>query len=188
MIERACEDLIAIRQTGGVLPRVAINVSAHQLACDDGLVDFVDSTLLAHGLTYNDLEFELTERQRLDNEGKGVSQLEALAARGARVTIDDFGIGYSSVAYLTELPIRAVKIDRAMVSRLPDHARTLRIIRHLVSLSRDLGLDVVAEGIETDIQNDLLRSAGCTLSQGYLRSRPLPASVLAERLWDANIR
>ncbi len=182
VIERACADLVAVRAAGGVLPRVALNLSARQLNCDDELMRFLDQEIYAHGLAYDDLEFELTERQRLSTDGDGSHVLEALAKRGARITIDDFGIGYSSVACLTDLPISAFKLDKALIDRLPEDGAIQSVVTCLLDLAARLDLDVVAEGVETDAQRDWLRRVGCPSAQGFGLARPMAIDALQELL------
>ncbi len=178
VIERVCANLVQIRADGGVLPHVAINLAAHQLNSDDGLVGFIDDTLAEHGLAYADLEFELTERQRLDTNGEGSPALVALATRGAKITIDDFGIGYSSVVCLTELPIGAFKLDRALIGRLPEDETMQSVVTALLKLAEHLKLDVVAEGVETQAQHQWLTDAGCPAVQGFGYAKPMPLDQL----------
>ena len=187
VIERVCADLVQIRAEGGVLPRVAINLAAHQLNSDDGLVGFIDDTLAEHSLAYTDLEFELTERQRLDTNGQGSPALIALASRGAKITIDDFGIGYSSVVCLTELPISTFKLDRALIGRLPEDETMQSVVTALLKLAEHLGLDVVAEGVETQAQHQWLKDAGCPSGQGFGYAKPMPIAKL-QVLLNENIQ
>lgn len=182
VIERACRDLADIRASGGVLPRIAINVSAYQLSCDDGLVDFVDETLVANGLNYADLEFELTERQRLDSSGQGVRTIKTLAERGLRLAIDDFGVGYSSVVCLTELPISSFKLDKALIGQLPENIAMQGVVKSLLAIGEHLGLEVVAEGVETEAQHDWLVRAGCPAAQGFGYAKPMDIDSLREKL------
>ena len=186
VIERACADLVAVRAAGAVLPRVALNLSARQLNCDDELLAFLDQTLTSRGLAYPDLEFELTERQRLSAEGDGRHALEALANCGARITIDDFGIGYSSVVCLTELPIRAFKLDRALISRLPEDESIQSVVSCLLDLASLLDLDVVAEGVETRAQHEWLSRAGCPAAQGFGLARPVAVQALQGLLTETD--
>ena len=176
VIRQACQDLARWRRQGHTLDRVAINLSAYQLKVDTLLIDYIEKMIDAHGLDFSDLEFELTERQALD--GNGLDTLQTLAAAGARLALDDFGIGYSSVAYLAELDIRTVKLDRSMVSRLPEDRATAGIVRHLLAMARELDMEIVAEGIETQEQNDYLAHAGCHLGQGYLVAKPMSAAAI----------
>ncbi len=186
VIEHACEDLVAIRASGAVLPRLAVNLSARQLNCDDEFLRFLDETLASYGLAYADFEFELTERQRLGAEGDGRDVLEALAARGARITIDDFGIGYSSVICLTDLPVRTFKLDRALIDRLPEDVAIQSVVNCLLALAASLDLDVVAEGVETEAQQQWLQNAGCPSAQGFGLARPMAIEALRELLTETD--
>ena len=103
---------------------------------------------------------------------------------GLRLAIDDFGTGYSSLAYLRRLPVHTIKIDRSFVMDMCENASDATIVRSTIDLGRNLGLEVVAEGVETQEAFDALRGLGCTLAQGYLISRPVPAAELAQLLAD----
>jgi EAL domain-containing protein (putative c-di-GMP-specific phosphodiesterase class I) len=182
VIHQACHDLASWRASGFEVERISINLSAHQINTDDRLTEYVQQMVLTHGLNYSDLEFELTERQALNPMGIGTRTLCQLSALGARLAIDDFGTGYSSVAYLSNLPVDTVKIDRCMVSRLDDCDTTERIIRHLLNMARDLELTVIGEGIETAAQQAFLAQHGCHYGQGFLISRPMPAQEVTQFL------
>jgi EAL domain-containing protein (putative c-di-GMP-specific phosphodiesterase class I) len=185
VIEQVCADLAAFRADGFVLQRMAINLSARQLNLDASLVEFIDQMVARHGLKYDDLEFELTERQSLTPNCEGIALLSVLAERGARIVIDDFGIGYSSVLYLTELPISAFKLDRALVNRLPEDKAMQSVVKSLLMLAKDLELEVVAEGIETKEQNEYLARAGCLLAQGFGYAKPMAIGALRTFLTEA---
>lgn len=186
VIKQACAAIADCRADGLGLQRLAINLCAHQLNVDTQLPDFVDETLSINGLQPGDLEFELTERQGLDATGDGAAVLRELASRGARIAIDDFGMGYSSIGYLTwtGLPVSSIKLDRVLVNRLLDDNKAQSIVYSLLMLASDLGLEVVAEGIETDEQNQFLASAGCSHAQGFGYARPMSADDL--RVFVAN--
>ena len=178
VIKRVCRDLAKIRATGLPVQRIAVNLSAYQLVADTGLLSFVDRTVTRHGLQHEDLEFELTERHSLQTQCEGPEVLHALAERGARIVIDDFGVGYSSVVYLAELPVAAFKLDRALVANLSEDGPARVLIEGLLALAENMGLDVVAEGVETKSQRDYLRTAGCPFAQGYGYARPMPVGDL----------
>jgi len=180
VIKQVCRDLAEWRAQGLELASVAINLSASQLSLDDMLGPFIDKMLMSYDLAYSDLEFEITERQQLDHRGPGAETLRTLAHNGSRLALDDFGIGYSSISFLTELPIDTVKLDRSMVSKVLTDQTTQRVIHHLMNMAKDLGLKVIAEGIETDEQDDYLREVSCDLGQGFGFARPMPADRLAE--------
>ena len=182
VIEQVCADLAACRREGYTLRRVAINLSAHQLNIDTSLIEFVDQTITRHGLEWADLEFELTERQHLTSKCDGIASLKAFVECGARLVIDDFGIGYSSVVYLTELPISAFKLDRALISRLLEDEALQCVVKSLIALADNLDLEVVAEGIETDAQNEYLKSVGCEFAQGFGYAKPMGIDALGSFL------
>ena len=175
VIEQVCTDLATCRSQGLALQRIAINLSAHQLNVDTQLPEFVEEAVGRHGLLYSDLEFELTERQELTPDSDARTVLSKLAARGARIAIDDFGMGYSSLAYLMleDLSISAIKLDRELVRHLPEDKHKQCLVQYLLSLAASLGLEVVAEGVETAAQNDYLASVGCPYAQGFGYAKPM---------------
>ena len=125
----------------------------------------------------------LDEKEAVNDDLEGVfvqfgifrQIVEDLSASGAELSIDDFGTGYSSLSYLTRLPVRRLKIDRSFISDLESRPEAVTVAASIVSLAGNLGLSVVAEGVETTEQRELLLSLGCRLAQGYLFSRPVPA-------------
>ena len=124
------------------------------------------------------LELEITESTILADPTRVRTILDRLNALGLSLAIDDFGTGYSSLAYLKRLPVRTIKIDRSFVMDMLESASDAAIVRSTVELGRNLGLRVVAEGVETEAAWDLLREQGCTLAQGYLIGKPMPAEAL----------
>lgn len=188
VIEHVCVDLARFRARGLAIKRIAINLSAYQLTADTGLLSFVDQTVTRHGLQHEDLEFELTERHSLQTQSEGHEVLCALADRGARIVIDDFGVGYSSVVYLAELPVSAFKLDRALVAGLHEDGPARTLIDGLLALARNMGHDVVAEGVETKAQGDYLEAAGCPLAQGYGYARPMSVDYLMALVAEENIQ
>jgi EAL domain-containing protein (putative c-di-GMP-specific phosphodiesterase class I) len=180
VIDRVCATIASIRADSYELQRVAINLCAHQLNVDTHLTDFVDETLAGYGLDHSDLEFELTERQEIKPDSSGMAVLRALAARGGRIVIDDFGMGFSSMSYLTasELPVTSIKLDRASISPLVKDRNVERLVRNILTLAAELGLEVVAEGVEFMEQNQCLMEMGCTYAQGYGYARPMSADDL----------
>ena len=186
VIEQVCADLASCRSEGISLQRVAINLSGHQLSVDTQLLSFIDQVVTRYGLQHTDLEFELTERQGLTPHGEGTAVLRTLAQRGARVVIDDFGMGYSSVEYLTldDLPVSAIKLDRALVARLPDDETMQCVVQSLLTLAAGLGLEVIAEGVETNEQNEYLAIAGCSHAQGFGYAMPMGICELQEFIVD----
>jgi EAL domain-containing protein (putative c-di-GMP-specific phosphodiesterase class I) len=127
------------------------------------------------------LELEVTETSMLASPTRARAVLDELADLGIRLSIDDFGTGYSSLAYLRELPVDEIKIDRSFVMGMVEQAGDAVIVRSTVDLGRNLGLEVVAEGVETAEQWDRLRDLGCDTAQGYYLSRPMPGTEM--RAW-----
>ncbi len=179
VMDRACAALARWRATfGGDAPRrVGVNVSGRQLASPD-LARGVDRTASTHGLVPTDLVLELTESTVIGADRSTLRTVEQLHEMGVRLAIDDFGTGYSSLAYLKRFPITTVKIDRTFVAGLGTDRSDTEIVRAVVSLGDALGLEVVAEGIETPAQLDALRDLGCRTGQGFLLARPAPADQL----------
>ena len=176
VLEEACRQAQDWRSRGHQLA-VAVNVSARQLE-DRDLVDDVARTLRASGLDPLALTLELTETVLARDPSATSTRLAELRDLGVRIAIDDFGTGYSSLSYLRQFPVDALKIDRSFVSGLGASEEAQALVRTLVRLGRDLGLEVIAEGIEEESQLALLRFAGCDTGQGYLLARPLTPGAL----------
>ena len=154
---------------------IAVNLSARQLT-DPGIVDDVREVLERTRLPPESLHLEITETVLLEQTREVVERLNALHEMGVRVCLDDFGTGYSSLSYLQDLPIDTLKIDRSFISRLQAEGKTSTVIGTIFELGDRLSLRVVAEGIESDDQLDLLKSLNCELGQGFTFSKPLRAS------------
>lgn len=171
-------------QDQGLPPiRVAVNLSARQFRNQDLLQSLV-TILEETGLEPSWLELEITESAVMEHEEQAIETLHKFRKMGMRVAMDDFGTGYSSLGYLKRLPIDVLKIDRAFIKDLPDESGDLAIVETVIALARTLGLEVVAEGVETKSQLDLLKNLGCDCVQGYLFSRPVPADQLTEMLTE----
>jgi len=160
---------------------VAVNVSARNLL-DVEFPTQVKGLLDAWGLEPSRLELEITEDAVLTDPVRTKAILEELAAMGMRLAIDDFGTGYSSLAYLKRLPITQIKIDRSFVMAMATDEDDAAIVRSTIDLGRNLGLEVVAEGVETEPIWNKLRELGCTFAQGYFLSRPVPPDELGDWL------
>jgi EAL domain-containing protein (putative c-di-GMP-specific phosphodiesterase class I) len=154
--------------------RVCVNLSARQFS-REGLTDHVESLLQQSGTSSHQLGLEMTESSLIPNMNTAMEVLEGLRALGISISMDDFGTGYSSLSYLNSFPIDVLKIDRSFVGRMTDGDQPLQIVRTIIELARVLGMDVVAEGIETSEQYQLLHQMGCRFGQGYLFARPMPA-------------
>ncbi|MDO9630466.1 MAG: bifunctional diguanylate cyclase/phosphodiesterase, partial [Humidesulfovibrio sp.] len=159
---------------------IAVNLSAKQFAQPD-LMRYLARALDESGLAPSRLKVEITETLVMQNPESVVYKLRGLREMGTKVSIDDFGTGYSSLAYLQRFPINTLKVDRSFVSDM-DAFENLVIVRTSVSLAHNLGLDVVAEGIETERQRDFLADLSCECGQGYLFSRPLAQDRALEML------
>jgi diguanylate cyclase (GGDEF)-like protein len=171
--DEACRQ-VAAWAAEGVRMHVAINLSAQQLN-DRELVDRVGAALARHGVAPEQLLCEITESVAMGDVGATQKAFEGLAAAGVMLSIDDFGTGYSSLAYLRRLPARQLKIDRSFVSDLEASVDARAIVSAVIHLAHDLGLRVVAEGVETEGQRAVLVGHGCDELQGYLFARPMPA-------------
>jgi diguanylate cyclase (GGDEF)-like protein/PAS domain S-box-containing protein len=158
---------------------LSVNVSARQFHQPD-FVNHVRQSLLASGADPARLKLELTESVVLDNVDTVVSRMRQMTALGVGFALDDFGIGYSSLSYLKQLPLDQVKIDQSFVRGIPGDANDAAIVRAILAMSQSLGFEVIAEGVETGEQRDFLTQHGCDGYQGYLFSRPLPIAEFEE--------
>jgi EAL domain-containing protein (putative c-di-GMP-specific phosphodiesterase class I) len=157
--------------------RVCVNLSARQFS-RVGLADHVEALLLQSGISSRQLGLEMTESSLIPNIGTAMEVLGTLRRLGISLLMDDFGTGYSSLNYLHSFPFDVLKIDRSFVSRMTEGNQPLHIVRTIIELARVLGMDVVAEGVETCEQYRLLRQLGCRFGQGYLFARPLSAEAI----------
>jgi len=181
VLERACDQLAAWHAVGRHDLRMAINLSAHQLR-SPALVDQVRLLLSSHNLAPTDLELEITESVAMADPEQAIARLRDLRKLGVRIAIDDFGTGYSSLAYLKLLPIQTLKLDRSFVRDIETDANDATISAATLALAHSLGLEVVAEGVETVAQRDFLAERGCRYLQGYLFGKPEPAEIWEQRL------
>jgi len=163
---------------------MSVNVAAKQLT-NPGLVAFVQRTIAETKIAPAHFKLEITESMIMVDAVAAVGALEQLKALGIHLLMDDFGTGHASLSYLHRLPISTIKIDRYFVGRIDSNSECLEIVRTILTLSRSLNMDVVAEGVESHAQREVLQSLGCEFVQGYLLSRPLDAEE-AERLLVAN--
>jgi len=176
VLDEACRQLRAWRENGIKDVTMAVNLSAHQLHAPV-LLEQVAHVLEKHGLTGGDLELEITESVAMHDPDAGIIKLKALRSLGVRLSIDDFGTGYSSLSYLKLLPIHTLKLDQSFVRDIESDSNDVAICTATIALAHNLGLVVVAEGVETEAQRLLLTSHQCDFMQGYLFSKPLPAEA-----------
>jgi diguanylate cyclase (GGDEF)-like protein len=165
----------------GIELSVAVNVSPSNLV-DDAFPDMVAAMLVAHGVPARSLLLEVTESLLMEDRDRATRVLARLREHGVGVAIDDYGTGYSSLAYLAELPVTELKLDRAFVAGMTGSWRAESIVISTLHLAHALGLVLVAEGAEDQETVDLLASLGCDMVQGYHLSRPLPPAALEEWL------
>ncbi len=163
---------------------IAVNLSPLQFR-QPALVESILSILARMGLPPERLELEVTENILLDEDDRVLHMMRALQGTGIRITLDDSGTGHSGLSYLRRFPFDRLKIDQSFVRELGKEDDTDAIVEAILQLSDRLGLDVVAEGVETQQQMELLRRLGCHLLQGYRISRPLPAAEVAMLLEKA---
>lgn len=181
VMRTACAFARKLMDRGCMDSYVAVNVSVKQLISED-FVSMVKAALAEAGVPPTALELEITETILMDSEffNDNIAKLRELKATGVRIALDDFGTGYSSLTYLKQLPIDIVKIDKSFVDDLAAGGKNKLIIGSIIELSHNLGLTVVAEGVETEAQRDLLREYRCDFIQGYLISRPAPEAEMLE--------
>ena len=180
VLDTACAQ-IATWQRGGTPLRLAVNVSAHQLQ-QGQLADKVRSALTRHGASASLLELEITETVVMTQPQRAKEQLSTLVALGCSVSLDDFGTGYSSLAHLRTLPVSKIKINQSFVLAIAEDPNNDVIVQTIIGMASNLGLDVIAEGVETEEQRDRLALYGCNICQGYLFHRPLPLNEFDDLL------
>ncbi|MBD3641237.1 MAG: EAL domain-containing protein [Marinobacter sp.] len=185
VVAAACRQLAAWKGTACENLHIAINLSGRELD-DEHLVDDIRQTLEAEHVPANHLEVELTEEIFIQNIEHNRNQLSRLHDLGVNLAIDDFGVGYSSLGYLRDFPVDLLKIDRSFITSVTERHDDSVITRAVINLAHNLGIRVIAEGVETEEQLNFLRQHGCNLVQGYLISRPIPAPEL-ERALEAGI-
>ncbi|MCU7931716.1 MAG: EAL domain-containing protein [Candidatus Thiodiazotropha sp. (ex Codakia rugifera)] len=177
VLHTACHQIAKWDQIGFNVPRVAVNLSVQQID-REGLVTTVSDELSKAGLLPKRLELEVTESMLMRDPDLSRSVLSELRDLGVKFSVDDFGTGYSSLAYLKLLPLDRLKIDQSFVRDIGHDENDETIVRAVIALSKSLGLEAIAEGVEEESQANFLLQAGCNLAQGFLYSRPLPADEI----------
>jgi diguanylate cyclase (GGDEF)-like protein len=178
VVEEACRQLAAWKHLGLPAFYIGINVSGMQLRVGGAFQEVLGEAMRKHGIGNEEVMLEITERHLVQDVKGGLPLLEALTAGGLRVSIDDFGTGYSNLESLKNLTVNQIKIDRAFVRNLMTESGDRAIVRSIIALGRSLGLQVVAEGVETAEQMQMLREFGCDLLQGFLYARPLEVDAV----------
>ena len=185
VLHETCMQLRKWKDSGLSNIRLCVNLCSQDLT-DGETPGYIDALVSEMALQHSDLEIELTERQALDVEKHGVPVLNALRARGVSVALDDFGTGYSALSNLRNLPVTSVKLDRSFLVGIPQDDQGRAVIKAVIDLSQALGLEAIAEGVETDEQAAFLRENNCSGLQGYLVSRSMPADRMTAWLLDGN--
>lgn len=182
VLDRACQQIKDWRDMGIAPPLLAINVSAVELHTNSDYEQLLSETFKRWGIVPGDIELEFTESVLMDITQVHGDVLKRIKDLGASIAIDDFGIGYSSLGYLSAYPMDRLKIAQQFVLGIPDNANDMVITKVTLNLARELGLSVVAEGVQTKAQLDFLMSAGCVVGQGFYFSKPVQAERATELL------
>jgi len=193
ILKKACQQLCQWQwhSAGNRNLFMSVNLSSKQVA-EPNLVDQISAILDETGVDPKHLKLEITESAVMDNAETAARLLKRLRSLGVQLSIDDFGTGYSSLGYLHRFPLNTLKIDRSFVGRIGEAAENMEIVRAIVSLAENMGMDVVAEGVETLSQLSQLRRLNCQYGQGYLFSRPIDADSVTAMLakgphWQADL-
>jgi EAL domain-containing protein (putative c-di-GMP-specific phosphodiesterase class I) len=180
----------AIRQLGewqkiGLELKLSVNISTRDLL-DNSLPDYVQGRIAAAGIAPSQLCLEITESGFMEEPEHALAILHRLHDLGLSLSIDDYGTGYSSLAYVKKLPVNELKIDRAFIMNMTHNKGDEMIVRSTIDLGHNLGLSVVAEGIDDEATLEMLRQLGCDYAQGFLISKPMPAAAFVE--WLSNYK
>jgi EAL domain-containing protein (putative c-di-GMP-specific phosphodiesterase class I) len=181
VLNAACEQFGRMRAMGLPPLRIAVNLSAAQLYRDD-FVDMVLNMLQRYEMPGEYLELEITENMLMKDMEHMVRKLLQLTAHKVRIAVDDFGTGYSSLSYLQTLPLTTLKVDCSFVKNIESMDEQHSIVNAIVALGKGLDLEIIAEGVEREVQLQYLRALDCAQIQGFLFSPPLPAEGLNEML------
>ncbi|MBU2953053.1 EAL domain-containing protein [Marinobacter sp. F3R08] len=181
VVMAACRQLAAWKGTPQERLRIAVNLSGRELD-DENLVDHIREAMTLEGVPADRLEVELTEEIFIQNIEHNLNQLTRLHQLGIHLSIDDFGVGYSSLGYLRDFPVDLLKIDRSFITNVTERHDDAVITRAVINLAHNLGIQVVAEGVETEEQLSFLKNHRCNVAQGYLISRPIPVADLEQAL------
>ena len=173
VLRSVCQQIKKWNSSGHTDFRVAVNLSARQF--ENNIPTLVEEIMTETGVSPESLTLEITEGIAMKNVDQNIKMLEELRTLGLNISIDDFGTGYSSLAYLKRFPLNTLKIDRSFIKDITNNTDDREITRAIISMGQNLNLKVLAEGVETQRQLDILRDSGCDYIQGYFYSRALPA-------------
>lgn len=185
-MRQAVKDYLGWRAAGLPMVRIAVNVSPLQLR-DRGFIEEVRSAISIDPQAAAGLELEITESLIMENVDHSIASLHALREMGISIAIDDFGTGFSSLSYLSKFPVDTLKIDRSFVTEMTASAQGLALVSTIINLAHALKLKVVAEGVETEAQAQLLRGLACDEMQGYLFSRPVPEEIFKTKFLKPSV-
>ena len=183
VLKKVCTALAKWKKEGKALYPISVNLSRSRMD-DPRLIDNLVSIIDHYGIDHQLIDFELTESATYDNTEHMLSVLEELRKRGFKISMDDFGTGYSSLSLLTQMPINTLKIDKSFVDKVATEMESkedLIVLRHIITLAKELGFVCLAEGAESKNQVDRLRELGCEIIQGYYYSKPIPISEYEEK-------
>jgi len=184
MLESACETAYSWCSRDAQRTTLSVNVSALQI--DQDFCAVISRTLETSGFPAKQLELEITESALIENPELTIEYLKQWKELGVRIAMDDFGTGYSSLSYLSRLPVDSLKLDQSLIHRITLDKRSAAITRSIVALGAEIGIDVIAEGVETEAQLQMLIDLDCPRAQGYLLGRPMPAKqaqVALRKTW-----
>ncbi len=185
VLNTACRQMAAWQRAGLDVPLLAVNVSSHQLRSGKFL-EIVRDAVQESGIAWRDLEIEVTESLLIHDSGSVGSQLRGLRELGVTVAIDDFGTGYSSLAYLSKLPTDTLKIDRAFMADIESDPTSVAVVRSIIAMAQALDKKIVAEGVESTGQVELLTAWGCHIIQGFVYYKPMAPEELIRHLVSRN--
>jgi EAL domain-containing protein (putative c-di-GMP-specific phosphodiesterase class I) len=186
VLYQACSTLAAWSRLGTDWPTLSVNVSARQIDEDFGIA--IEQVIDLTGFPVERLELEITESVLGADSNRSIRCMNHWKRLGVRIALDDFGTGYSSLSYLSRLPVDRLKVDKSFVHRMTFDRKTAAIVRAVCALGEDIGVDVLAEGIETEWQFEMLEGFGCRHMQGNLLAKSLPAAAaraLLAKPWGA---
>ena len=187
VLRKACETMQMFVAAGSEIEAIAVNVSSVEFLRGDISARFHD-VLKEYDVCPEQIEIEITERYMFDQAEGAETELRKLRDLGHAICVDDFGTGYSSLSYMKRLPLNIIKIDRSFINDLPHDQNDMAISQAIISLSRSLGYEVVAEGVETQEQMDYLIQNSCKFAQGYFFSKPVSADDFASQVEAINER
>jgi len=185
VLRTACTQMRAWQDAGLDLPMMSVNLSLRQFQQND-IVQTVRRVLADTGLDASSLELEITESLIMEDVKHNIASLQAIREMGVRIAIDDFGTGFSSLGYLSKLPVDTLKIDRSFVTGMTAGPQGLALVSTIINLAHSLKLNVVAEGVETEEHSRVLRLLGCDEMQGYLFSKPVPSEIFETKFLGAS--